>query len=165
MIANAARGAAAGALGTAALNLVTYLDVAVRGRPPSQVPADTVKKAAEAAHVDLSPNGDEAVAEHRATGLGALAGYAAGIGVGALYGAVRNVLPGRKLPLLAVGVGGAAMAAGDVPSIVSGATDPRKWGATGWLADIVPHLAYGAVTVAALDRLMPRRRVTAPARP
>ena len=35
-------GAVAGAMGTAALNAVTYLDMAVRGRPSSQVPAHTV---------------------------------------------------------------------------------------------------------------------------
>ena len=36
------RGAAAGAAGTTALNVVTYLDMAVRGRPASSTPERTV---------------------------------------------------------------------------------------------------------------------------
>jgi hypothetical protein len=34
---------------------------------------------------------------------------------------------------------------------VTGATDPRSWGASGWIADIVPHVIYGLVTVIAYD--------------
>jgi hypothetical protein len=36
-------GAAAGAAGTTALNTVTYLDMAVRGRPTSSTPEDIVE--------------------------------------------------------------------------------------------------------------------------
>ena len=38
---------------------------------------------------------------------------------------------------------------------VLGVTDPRTWPASSWVADIVLHLAYGAVTSAVLDRLDP----------
>lgn len=38
---------------------------------------------------------------------------------------------------------------------VLGVTDPRTWPASPWVADIVPHLAYGAATAAVLDRLGP----------
>jgi hypothetical protein len=31
-----------------------------------------------------------------------------------------------------------------------GVTDPRSWDATSWLSDVIPHLAYGAVTAAVL---------------
>ena len=46
-------GAAAGAAGTTALNGVTYLDMAVRGRPASSTPEDTVDRLAEAVGVDI----------------------------------------------------------------------------------------------------------------
>jgi hypothetical protein len=31
-----------------------------------------------------------------------------------------------------------------------GLTDPREWGLEGWLADVVPHAAYGLAAAAAL---------------
>jgi hypothetical protein len=34
-----------------------------------------------------------------------------------------------------------------------GVTDPRTWPVSSWVTDIVPHLAYTAVTLAALDLL------------
>ncbi len=34
--------------------------------------------------------------------------------------------------------------------------DPRTWPTSAWVADVVPHLAYGAVTAAVLDRLADR---------
>ena len=37
-------GAMAGAAGTSALNATTYLDMAMRGRPPSEVPKKMVKE-------------------------------------------------------------------------------------------------------------------------
>jgi hypothetical protein len=32
-------------------------------------------------------------------------------------------------------------------------TDPRTWGASGWIADLVPRFLYGAVTCVTFDRL------------
>ncbi|MFC8617977.1 hypothetical protein ACFT9M_16400, partial [Micromonospora purpureochromogenes] len=52
-------GAIAGAVGSAALNVVSYLDVAVRARPTSSTPEETVGRIAGLAHVDLGP-GDPA---------------------------------------------------------------------------------------------------------
>ncbi|MCP9968874.1 hypothetical protein LUX57_29935 [Actinomadura madurae] len=43
------RGLAAGAAGTTALNLVTYLDMAVRGRPASSTPEQSVERLADVA--------------------------------------------------------------------------------------------------------------------
>ena len=40
-------GAAAGAAGTTALNVITYLDIAVRGRPTSTTPERTVEAMAK----------------------------------------------------------------------------------------------------------------------
>ena len=50
-------------------------------------------------------------------------------------------------------VGATAMAAADVSMTSLGVTDPKQWGAAGWLSDALPHLAYGAVTVATLHAL------------
>jgi hypothetical protein len=92
--------------------------------------------------------------------LGALLGYSVGIGLGAIYGAVR----GRRnlsLPVAAVALGVTAMALSDVPATAMKMTDPRRWGAAGWAADLVPHLAYGLVTAGALELLgRPRRLAT-----
>ena len=49
----ALRGAAAGAAGTAALNAVTYLDMAIRGRPSSSTPEQVVETIADKAHVSI----------------------------------------------------------------------------------------------------------------
>ena len=39
------------------------------------------------------------------------------------------------------------------PMTLLGVTDPRTWPASAWFADVLPHLAYGAVTAAVLDTL------------
>jgi hypothetical protein len=43
------------------------------------------------------------------------------------------------------------MAASDIPIAALGMSDPATWGVSGWAADVVPHLAYGLVTVIAYD--------------
>lgn len=146
MFRHAMTGAAAGLLGTAVLNAVTYADVALRGRGTSSMPADAVGAATDRLGVQLGA--DEETAANRREGLGALSGFATGMGVGAVYGMIagRRQVP---LPVAAVGVGVAAMAATDIPLTVSGLTDPRRWGTAGWLSDVVPHLAYGAAVAAA----------------
>lgn len=151
---NVLRGMAAGAVGTAALNMITYADMALRGRPPSDVPAQLVRTLADGAGIALAAGADEAAQEeeaHRASGLGALLGYATGLGVGALYGLLRSH-PGRvPVPLAGVGLGLAAMAASDLPITAAGVSDPATWGATGWAADAIPHLGYGLLTAIAFD--------------
>jgi len=47
----------------------------------------------------------------------------------------------------------AATLAGSGPLVAAGLTDPREWGAVGWLSDIVPHAAYGAAAAATLRAL------------
>src|SRR4051812_32917314 len=76
----ALRGAAAGAAGTAALNAVTYLDMAIRGRPSSSTPEQTVEALADKAHVPIP--GDEETRRNRVEGLGPLAGLGGGVAVG-----------------------------------------------------------------------------------
>ena len=72
-----------------------------------------------------------------------------------MYGAIRSSLRG-KIPLLvsALLAGGAVMALSDIPATKAGATDPKTWGAGGWLADAIPHAVFGlalALTFDALD--------------
>ena len=149
-------GTAAGAMGTVALNAVTYGDMAVRGRPASSVPAQVAGKLADKAGVDLSGEGegsDGSTAQNRRSGLGALQGYVVGLGVGTAYGLVRSGLRDVSKPRAGVALGLAAMAGSDVPSTVLGVSDPTSWGLNSWLSDLVPHLAYGLTTAVAYDAL------------
>lgn len=47
------RGLIAGAAGTSALNAATYMDMAIRGRPASNTPEESVQRLADTARVDL----------------------------------------------------------------------------------------------------------------
>ncbi|HYH30970.1 MAG TPA: hypothetical protein VD903_11345 [Pseudonocardia sp.] len=149
-------GLAAGAAGTTALNLVTYLDMVVRARPASTTPETTVRKTEELTGVGLAPQGpgsDSEEASNRRSGLGALLGIASGVGVGAVYGLVRPKLSGVPLPLLGVGAGLAANVGTTAPMAALGVTDPRSWSGSSWVSDLVPHLAYGLVTAAVHDMI------------
>ena len=149
----AVRGAAAGAAGTTALNAVTYLDMAWRGRPPSSTPEDTVEKLAHAAGVEVP--GDDQTRQNRLAGLGPLTGIATGVGVGVAAGLLAR---SRRLPwpALAGVVGLGAMAGANGPMTVLGITDPRSWGVAGWLSDGVPHVVYGVVTAYVAHGLLRR---------
>jgi hypothetical protein len=150
------KGLFAGIAGTAALNIVTYLDMAARGRPASELPAKAAGKMAEQAHVPLG-SGEAAV--NRTQGLGPLLGWSTGLGWGTVYGAVHGVARrfGVRLPwpVAAGGLALAAMAGSDGPLVAEGLTDPRSWGVSGWLSDVVPHAAYGVVTALAYEALEP----------
>ena len=143
-------GAAAGAAGTTALNGMTYLDMAVRGRPTSSTPEDSVDRLAKVAGLDIPGEGE--ARQNRLSGLGALTGLVTGVSVGALAGLLTVKLR-VPLPVLSVLVGTAAMAGSNAPMTALGVTDPRSWDATSWLADAIPHLAYGGVTAAVLTAL------------
>jgi hypothetical protein len=152
MVRSLSRGALAGAAGTTALNAATYLDMAVRARPASSTPQQTVERAAGLVGARLPD--DPSAREARETGLGSLLGAVVGVGAGAALGAVRG-LTGR--PRTPVGTAGAAwvlaMLAGNGPMTALGITDPRGWGAVDWAADVLPHLAYAGVVAAAFDVL------------
>jgi hypothetical protein len=45
------------------------------------------------------------------------------------------------------------MPASDVPLIALRVSDPKTWGVSGWLADVIPHLIYGLVTVTTYEVL------------
>lgn len=140
-------GTAAGAVGTVALNATTYADMVLRGRPASSVPSQVVERLAEKAGADLS--GDDEATQNRKSGLGALSGYAVGLGVGAAYGLVRPLLGDVSAPRAGVVLGLAAMAGSDVPAAALGVTNPMEWGASSWVSDLAPHLAYGLAAAVA----------------
>jgi len=145
-------GALAGAAGTTALNAATYLDMALRGRPASSTPQQTVERAAGLTGVPLPQ--DEQKREALGSGVGALLGVVAGVGAGAGLGAVRGLTDRPRSTLGAVGAAWAlGMLVGNGPMTVLGVTDPRSWSPTDWLADVLPHLAYAGVAGATLHAL------------
>lgn len=144
-------GAAAGAAGTTMLNLVTYTDMIARARPASTTPEDTVAALEERVPVRIPGSDDER--RNRLSALGAVLGIAAGVGTGAALGVARAAgLPrGRLFGALCASIG--ALLGSNVPMTALGVTDPRTWPVSSWMSDLVPHLAYGAVTKAVLDGL------------
>lgn len=145
-------GAAAGAAGATALDAVGYLDMALRARPASRTPETTVERLSETLHVRVP--GDEATRENRIAGLAALTGIGAGVGMGAVLGLARAAgwRPPTGVGIVAAGLG--ALVGTNGPMTVLEVTDPRAWSLTDWVADIVPHVAYAAVTVAVVERLV-----------
>ena len=67
---NVLSGIAAGGVGTSLLNTATYVDMAVRGRQSSSLPAADAERLSDRAGVSLG--GDEQSASARKEGLGAL---------------------------------------------------------------------------------------------
>ena len=148
-------GLAAGAAGTTALNAVTYLDMAVRARPSSSTPQDTVDTLAHKADVTIP--GDEQDRENRLQGLGPLSGIVTGVGVGAALGIARGLgwrPPVAVSTLVATAV---VLVGANGPMAALGITDPRKWNLNAWVSDVVPHVAYGLVTAATLEGVDPAR--------
>ncbi len=143
-----AKGLIAGAAGTTALNAVTYLDMAVRGRPASDTPERSVGRLAQLAHVDV---GQGETGRNRKAGLGPLLGYANGAAVAVGFSALAR----RRLPTAAalVTLAATAMVASNLPMTALRLTDPRHWSATDWLSDVIPHAVYGWVTAVTLSQL------------
>ena len=145
-------GAIAGAAATSALNIASYADIAVRGRGESAVPSTMVKNMAEAAGIGALASDDETTTNRRG-GIGALFGYADGLGVGVAYGLLRPALRGVPVLLMAVAAGAAAMALSDGAIAATGAGDPRTWTAADWTTDAIPHLVYGLALALSFDAL------------
>ncbi|MGP4100740.1 hypothetical protein [Nonomuraea sp. KM90] len=143
------KGLIAGAAGTSALNVASYLDMVIRARGASSTPGQAVERLAGLAEVDL---GDGERGEHRKEALGSLLGYGTGAGAAVCYGLLAS---GRRPPC-AVGVLGLtalAMLGSNAPLTALGATDPREWTASAWVSDVLPHLAYGITAYAAYELL------------
>lgn len=156
-------GAVAGAAGTTTLNVITYLDIALRGRPTSNTPERTVEAMARLFGLAVPGSGD--VLTNRISGLGALIGYAAGIGMGLILGLAyaRGWRPGLlTATLVATAI---ALIGTNGPMTVLGVTDPRTWGVVGWISDLIPHFGYGVVTALVLQYLYPLSRLSAEVRP
>ncbi|MGZ0204581.1 hypothetical protein ACNFR7_30900 [Streptomyces sp. RM1] len=148
MFRSIARGCAAGAAGTTALDAATYLDMALRGRPTSSAPEDVVEKVTrKAGHPVPETEGRD----NRLSGMGALAGIAVGVGTGVAVSLLHRL--GVRPPVWLGGpaTGALAMALADAPMAGLGVSDPRGWSATDWTADALPHLAYGLVTYGLVD--------------
>lgn len=143
-----AAGAAAGAAGTTALNAVTYLDMAARGRPASSTPEDTVERLSERTHLRVP--GDAQSRRNRLAGLGPLMGLLAGLGAGAAVGAARAVGWPRGFKGSFAMATIVALAVGNGPMTLLRITDPGRWSASDWASDVVPHVAYGAVAAATM---------------
>ncbi|MFJ1706904.1 hypothetical protein [Kitasatospora sp. NPDC088346] len=146
-------GAAAGAAGTTALNIVGYADMALRARAASSTPEVTLRALADRLHVRIPGEGQ--AQENRVAGLAPLTGYAAGLGIGATVALARAAgwRPGTAVQCAVTTAG--VLIGTNGPMTVLGVTDPRTWSASDWISDIVPHLAYAVVTVGLLDWMDP----------
>jgi hypothetical protein len=146
-------GGFAGAAGSTTLNVITYLDIAVRGRSTSTTPERTVEAMARLFHLTVPGSGD--VLANRISGLGALTGYAAGIGMGLILGLAYALgwRPGLLVATLVAAI--LALVGTNGPMTVLGVTDPRTWGLVGWTSDLIPHLGYGFVTALVLRYVYP----------
>lgn len=140
-------GAMAGAAGTSALNATTYLDMAMRGRPPSEVPKKMVKELA-------NRSGIAQLEENRERAFSALVGYVDGVGSGALFGLIRPAMKDVSWFWAGLALGAFTGLMSEGVATAMGQTDPRKWGVAGWLADIVPRAVYGWTAAVTYDELM-----------
>jgi hypothetical protein len=146
-------GAAAGAAGTTTLNVITYLDIAMRGRATSTTPERTVEAMAKLFHVTIPGTGD--ILANRISGLGALTGFAAGIGMGMILGLAYALGWWPRLLVATLVAAAIALIGTNGPMTVLGVTDPRTWGVVGWISDLIPHFGYGIVTALVLHYLYP----------
>jgi len=150
------RGKLAGLAGTASLDAVTYLDMAIRGRAPSELPDNMVRKLAELAGCEQfakpAEELDDKTRQQRA-GIAALLGYADGAGSGVLFGLARPFMRGVPCFWAGIGLAGLTMLLSEGLAAKLGQTDPSSWPASAWIEDIVPRCVYGWVTCFVYDRL------------
>jgi hypothetical protein len=144
-------GVASGAVGTCALNLTTYLDMAVRGRGASELPSKAAGELADKLGVQLTKDDGDEVGSNRKSALGSLLGYVTGLGVGMSYGLVRPAVSQVSNVTAGAAIGLAAMAASDLPMALLGLTDPMEWDTKSWASDAIPHLVYGLSTAFAYE--------------
>ncbi|MFJ7903279.1 hypothetical protein ACIQ6V_22775 [Streptomyces sp. NPDC096198] len=144
------KGLLAGAVGTVALDLAGYGDMLLRGRSPSDLPAQVAGGLADRAGVGL---GEGVKRSGRAGAIGAMLGYLNGLGLGCAYGLWQH--RGGSPPLWTAGslLALAAMAGSDLPATALRLTAPASWPPMAWVSDLVPHLAYGVTTAAVFEAL------------
>lgn len=146
-----ASGAAAGAAGVTALNAVTYLDMVTRARPASSTPEESVRKLSEKTGISVPGNDDQR--SNRVAGLGPLLGIGTGVMAGVVLGVARGIGWRPNAVVGTFAATGVALLAGNAPMTLLHVTDPRKWSASGWISDLVPHLAFGVVASSVLCSL------------
>ena len=146
--AHAMYGLAAGMAGTAVLNATTYADMAVRNRPPSHLPDEVVQEFANMAGIGR-------LDEHRREGLGMLMGYADGFSTGVLFGILRPHMRAVPWYAMAAGMTIFTMALSEGTATALGKTNPATWGASKWIAGLIPRFLYGCATCLVYDLLTP----------
>jgi phage tail tape-measure protein len=154
MIQRLARGLAAGCVGLVALEIASYVDMGLAGRPASDSPARLGEQLARRIGLSL---GDGEEARNRASALGSLAGYADGFGLGLAYGAVVRH-PGAHLVAGSVLLSAGAWLGSNWPLLALGISDPRSWSREEWQRDVPPHVAYGIATAVTCALLAPAQR-------
>ena len=145
-------GLIAGAAGTTALNLVSYVRQTVQATPSSATPDQAAESVVRAVGAEVPGTPDER--QNRLEGLGPLAGLGVGLGVGALAGGLRATTLKVPFPAAVAAVGLGAMAISDTVMAVLGISSPRPWTPASVAQDAAPHLTYGAVTILALHRML-----------
>ncbi|MDQ2679509.1 MAG: hypothetical protein M3Y21_00575 [Candidatus Eremiobacteraeota bacterium] len=157
LITKARYGALAGAAGTAALNTTAYIDMAVRGRQPSELPEKVVRKLAEMAGLSMLSKPPEQLNDHekhQRAGVAALIGYVDGIGAGMFFGLLRPSMRGIPPVLCGILLGAFTMALSEGTAAALGQTNPAEWPPDAWVSDIVPRCIYGWVACAAFDAMV-----------
>ena len=150
LVRNLLYGAASGAAGTAALNALTYVDIAVRDREPSDLPARMAGVLAKKAGIDLQ-------SKNRREAFGALLGYADGFFAGALLGLVRPASRGVSPAAVAIGLTALTMLLSEGTATRFGQTNPAQWSAADWASDIAFRMVYGLVACAVFDSITAER--------
>ncbi|MBD5633420.1 MAG: hypothetical protein IAI49_02975 [Candidatus Eremiobacteraeota bacterium] len=139
-----ARGLLAGAAGILALDAYTYVDIFVRGRPPSDLPATTVQKLAQTFGIGGLASEESEVAKNRRGGAGALLGYGVGLGSAISYSTVRPFLEEWiPWPMAGAILGATTLVVSEGSATALGATDWSTWSVSDWISDIVPRTLYG----------------------
>jgi len=159
-------GLVAGACGSIALTATAGLDALIRGEAPRWLPGEVGHKMADELGLPLDYDLDSAeetagidardVTERigrREEALGTLLSVANRLAIGLVYGMVRKILPRPPWWLAGGALGGVSMVAGDYSAIWSDDdSKPRRTG-TDWLADVMPHMAYGVTTAIAFEAI------------
>lgn len=129
------RGLVAGAAGTAAMTVSSTIEMKLRGREASSVPADAVEEV-----LDVEPKDEEAKER-----LGNLAHFGYGTG----WGAARGLLGITPLPHPAATAAhfGLVWGAGlTMLPVLKLAPPPQKWGAKELAVDALHHAVYAVAT-------------------
>ena len=147
-------GLLAGAAGILALDVYTYLDMLVRGRPASELPSTVVQKLAGGLGIAPLASDEGGAPKNRRSGAGALMGYGVGLGSALAYAALRPSTRWLPRPLAGILLGGATLVASEGTATALGATDWGTWTAGEWLSDIIPRTLYGLTVAYVYDSLM-----------